>query len=77
MIERHELMKMARGCDHLWDDSGGDDVDNVAWIEEFANAILERAALECDDQWSKQDEFEGKQAVDCCSNAVRDLKTKE
>lgn len=84
MIERDELLKMAEdaGFEVCKDRKG----DPYAWVEgvrvsgdleRFMNAILERAALECDDQWSKRDEFEGKQAVDCCSNAVRALKTKE
>lgn len=47
-ITRDELMQMARGCDHLWDDSGADDVDNAAWLIAFTNTILERAAAEVD-----------------------------
>lgn len=82
MIERDEFLKMALEAGFECNESRtainalGKSVP-VVWVESFANAILERAALECDDQWSKQDEFDGKQAVDCCSNAVRALKTKE
>lgn len=70
MIERDEFLKMARGCDHLWDDSGGDDVDNIAWLEAFANAILERAA-------SRIENVQSEHTPTDCAYMIRALKTKE
>ena len=83
MIERDELLKMAREAGFECNESRtainalGKSVP-VVWVESFANAILERAALECDRQ---SEEYGGQDyyAIGCyeAAAAVRALKTKE
>ena len=84
MIERDELLKMGRDArSWQYQDQRGDLEEGTFCFDEdslqvFANAILERAALECDRQ---SEEYGGQDyyAIGCyeAAAAVRALKTKE
>lgn len=80
MIERDELLKMARDArSWQYQDQRGDLEEGTFCFDEdsiqvFVNAILERAALECDglsDPWLSAGDYIA------CAASIRALKTKE
>lgn len=84
MIERDELLKMAREAGLLFnEDVGAEEAHELhkSRLEFFYNAILERAALECESRMSNAVLSDGSSVFDCeaagCAIDIRALKTKE